>query len=482
MRVGLSLLVLSILGAPVLAQPAPAPAPTSVAGAAATATDELAAFEKDLDALFVPGGLTSEQAAARAGDVSPTVQRRVAEVAEQTAAAETTYLTGVPQVGGKLSYTRNSFIPPFSFASSGIMIPGVDLSALAFNFLQNYTLAEATISVPLSDYVYRYPKLVGAAKVAIEAAKTTRSAAFVTAGQDARTAYYEWLRAKLQVLVAQRQVVQVKTTLGQVRAQAEVQRISRADLLRVESQEAEAEQTEAQLANLSALREEQLRVMLAIPDDQPLAIGEDVRKDISIPNVQPLDDMMKHVESHRLDYLAILEGIDARMRQKDAEIPGYLPKVSAFGVADYANPNQRIFPQEDKFTGTWAVGVQATWNLNDALTANVNQDRLQAQTDELRADQENFVRQARIEVLQAQQNVQLALHDLSTTATGLTSAEESYRVRKELLAAERATAVELVDSETDLTRARIAALNARIDLRVAIAQLVHALGDDVPRH
>ena len=126
--------------------------------------------------------------------------------------------------------------------------------------------------------------------------------------------------------------------------------------------------------------------------------------------------------------------------------------------------------------------MQATWNLNDALTANVNQDRLQAQTDELRADQENFVRQARIEVLQAQQNVQLALHDLSTTATGLTSAEESYRVRKELLAAERATAVELVDSETDLTRARIAALNARIDLRVAIAQLVHALGDDVPRH
>ncbi|HEY3805153.1 MAG TPA: TolC family protein [Kofleriaceae bacterium] len=477
MRVGLSVVVVSILAAPVLAQPAPPAAP-----ATATAPDELVEFEKDLDALFVPGGLTSDQAAARAGDVSPTVQRRVAEVAEQTAAAESTYLTGVPQIGGKLSYTRNSFIPPFSFASSGLMIPGVDLSSLAFNFLQNYYLAEATISIPLSDYIYRYPKLIGAAKVAVEAARTTHTAAFVSAGQDARNAYYEWLRAKLQVLVAQRQVVQVKTTLTQVRAQAEVQRISRADLLRVESQEAEAEQTEAQLENLSALREEQLRVMLSIPDDQPLAIGEDIRKDIAVPTVQPLDDMMKHVETHRLDYAAILDGIDARMRQKDAELPGYLPKVSAFGVADYANPNQRIFPQEDKFTGTWAVGVQATWNLNDALTANVNRDRLQAQTDELRADQESFLRQTRIEVLQAQQNVQLALHDLSTTATGLQSAEESYRVRKELLAAERATAVELVDSETDLTRARISALNARIDLRVAIAQLVHALGDDTPRH
>jgi outer membrane protein TolC len=474
MRVGLPLAFITVLAAPALGQPAPP--------GAAVATDELVEFDKDLDAMFVAGGLTSDEAAARAGTVSPTVQRRVAEVAEQTAAAATTYLTGVPQIGGKLSYTRNSFIPPFSFASSGLMIPGVDLSALAFQFLQNYTLAEATISIPVSDYLYRFPKLVGAAELALDVAKTSKSAAIVNAGEDARTTYYEWLRAKLQVLVAQRQVVQVKTTLVQVRAQAEVQRISRADLLRVESQEAEAEQTAAQLSNIAELREEQVRVMLALPHGQPLAIGEDIRKDVPVPGVEPLDDMMSHVVTHRLDYLAIVQGIDARVHQKDAEIPGYFPKVSAFGVADYANPNQRIFPQEDKYTGTWAVGVQATWNLNDALSSDVNQHRLQAQADELRADQESFVRQARIEVLQAQQNVQLALSDMKTTATGLKSAEESYRVRKELLAAERATAVELVDSETDLTRARISALNARIDLRVAIAQLIHALGDDVPKH
>jgi hypothetical protein len=35
------------------------------------------------------------------------------------------------------------------------MIPGVDLSSLAFNFLQNYYLAEAAISMPVSDYLYR---------------------------------------------------------------------------------------------------------------------------------------------------------------------------------------------------------------------------------------------------------------------------------------------------------------------------------------
>jgi len=86
-------------------------------------------------------------------------------------------------------------------------------------------------------------------------------------------------------------------------------------------------------------------------------------------------------------------------------------------------------------------------------------------------------------VLAAEQAVQIAVHALDTSAKGLVAAEEGYRVRKELLAAERATAVELVDAETDLTRARITALNARVDLRVAMAQLAHAIGDDAgPGH
>src|SRR5262249_31333966 len=101
--------------------------------------------------------------------------------------------------------------------------------------------------------------------------------------------------------------------------------------------------------------------------------------------------------------------------------------------------------------------------------------------NELRADRENLERGTRIEVLAAQQAVALAQHALATTQKGLAAAEESYRVRRELLNAERATAVELVDAETELTRARIPALhapNAPDALRVARAQLAHALGND----
>ena len=478
MKVRFSFVLLAAaVSAPTFAQPAPAkrPAPTGPTPAlgpkAAEAADDPNAFERDLDALFSANGLTADQAAARAAAVSPTVQRRIAEVEAQIAGAEATELQQVPQIGGKLQYTRNSRVPAFT-----IPFGGMDIS-IPSSLVNNY-VAEANVNINLSDYIYRYPKLVKAAKLGLEVAKTSKASAMVDAGQDARLAYYEWLRAKLNVLVAQRQLVQIQATVGQIRSQFEVQRVSKADLLRVESQEAEAEQTLDQLKNLSALREEQLRLLIGATNNEPLALGEDVRKEIAAPAAGPLADELHKALAQRLDVRVLVQGIAAKEHQAEAENSAYLPRLTAFGVADYARPHQRIFPVVDEFRGTWSAGLQLSWTLNDTLIASTTQHRLKAETDELRADKENLTRGARIELLNAQQAVQLAVHALETTSKGLQAAEEGYRVRKELLNAERATAVELVDAETDLTRARINALNARVDLRVAKVQLVHALGDD----
>jgi outer membrane protein len=441
---------------PVFAQPAKAVAPVDT-------------FEKDLDALFVKTGLTADQAAGRASKVSPTVRRRIAEVDAAIAQGEAAALARVPQVGGKLAYTRLSPLDPITLG------PG----APPFVFLQNSYVAEATLAVPLSDYVFRIPKLIDAANLAEDAARTSKKSSEVNAGQEARLAYYEWVRAKLQVLVAERQLVQVQSTLKQVRALAEVQRLSRADLLRVESQEAQAEQALDALTNLSALREEQLRLFIGAPHGEPLTIGEDIRAELSPPASQALDDLLGRAAGKRLDFHVLDKGIAAKEKQLESEKANKLPRLAAVAIVDYANPNPRVFPQQEKFTFTWQIGAQLTWTLNDALIAGTTDRRIRAETDELRADRENLLRGTRIEVLAAGQAVQVALHSLQSTGKGLLAAEEGYRVRKELLNAERATAVELVDAETDLTRARIVALNARVDLRVALAQLTHALGDDI---
>jgi outer membrane protein TolC len=39
----------------------------------------------------------------------------------------------------------------------------------------------------------------------------------------------------------------------------------------------------------------------------------------------------------------------------------------------------------------------------------------------------------------------------------------------------------VIDAETELTRARLEALNAQIDARIARVRFAHAVGDDVAR-
>ena len=448
---------------PAFAQPAP------------QGTNDMASFEKDLDALLAKGGLTADQAAARAPGASPAVRKSAASIDVSVATAQAAELVRVPRVGVTATYTRLSPIDPVFFGDPSV--PGTP----SFTSLENSYATQASVAIALSDYIVRYPKLIAGARLGIEAARTGKRTSEIDAGQEARLAYYEWVRAKLQVMIAGRQLTQVRATLGQVRALAEAQRLSTADRMRVESQEAQAEQILDQLTNLAELREEQLRLLIgAAPREiEPLAIGEDIRADLPAPGVQSLDELVGIAKRQRLEFHTYDVGIAAKQKQRDAEKAGMWPRLSAFATADYARPNQRVFPQADELKFTWQAGLQLGWTLNDTLVTRANVRRFDAETRQLRADRENLERGTRIAVLAAQQAVTLAQRSLGTSAKGLAAAEESYRVRQALLAAQRATAVELVDSETELTRARITALNARIDLRVALAQLTHALGNDV---
>ena len=360
LRTTLAITLLAVT--PALAQPAPprqpagnppAPAPIAPARATPVPTDDLTAFDKELDALFTAGGLTSDQAASRAAAASPAVRRSAAEIEVAIAQAEAAELSRVPQVSAKAGYTRLSTIDPVVFS------PGLSLSSLS-----NVYTVQGQVAVNVSDYFVRYPKLIDAAHLAEDVAKVSQRSSELNAGQDARIAYYEWVRSRLQVLIAQRQLAQVKSTLKQVRALAEVQRLSRADLMRVESNEAQAEQAVIQLQNLSALREEQLRLLIGAPSTQELTIGEDIRIELTAPVAGQLDDLVGTAKTRRLDFKVIDTGIHAKEKQLAAEKTGKYPHLSVFGAAEYTNPNQRVFPQEDKFTFTWSAGVQLSWTLN----------------------------------------------------------------------------------------------------------------------
>ena len=429
--------------------------------------------EPEVDVPYVAGGLTAAEAAARARASSPAVWRKAAELEAAAANLDAAKNLRVPALTAKLSYTRLSPV------DSDVSPRGVGTAGIP-QILDIYD-AQAQLVVPLSDYFVRTPHLISAARLGRQSALLGARGSQADAAIGGIHAYYEWVRGRLQLSIANRQLAAVRANVQQVRSLVAVQRVARAELMRLESAEAEAEQTHDRLRELATLREEVLRLQIGARADELLSIGEDLGAELTAAPPASIDELVTSATRKRIDVRTLELGVEINEKRRLAERANAMPRLTAFAVTDYARPDTRSLPPTDSFAWSWSAGVQLTWSLPDALAARTTTRRLSAESAALRADRESVLRSARIEIISAQQGVQLARQAIETTRKGLIAAEETYRVRQALIAAQRATALELVDAQTNLTRARIAVLDAHIDMRIAMADLDHALGTDVSR-
>jgi outer membrane protein TolC len=119
-----------------------------------------------------------------------------------------------------------------------------------------------------------------------------------------------------------------------------------------------------------------------------------------------------------------------------------------------------------------------TWSPNDVIVSGYAGADAESRATAAEAQRGAMRDGIELEVMQAWQGIKEADVALESTRRELASAQEAYRVARELFNNGRATSTTLTDAETDLTRARLDALNATVDARVARVRLDHALGRD----
>jgi outer membrane protein TolC len=177
--------------------------------------------------------------------------------------------------------------------------------------------------------------------------------------------------------------------------------------------------------------------------------------------------------------LKALERAESALREqaKIARAANY-PRLDGQANAIYANPNPRYFPQNDEFRGTWDAGITLSWTPTDIASAQAETSVLEARALEVAANRRAFLEGLRLDVNQVLRLAAEARFEIGVAREAVASAEESYRVRRELFRAGRATTVEVTDAETVLTRARSALVDAHVAGRVALAELRHSLGRD----
>jgi len=461
---------------------------------AISAAKEDAAFDEVLNKPK-PGGYTAVAVGRRAAETS--YDAKASEEALRGAAArvDAAWIAFLPRLSGVASYTRLSeFTPPSLLAGSPVSLVGtpttgsssvdpnslVQIPASLFTFplvFNNWNL-QATLTVPISDYFLRINQNYTAATHAQTAAKYDVAAARAKAASDGEVAFYNWIRAKGSVVVAELALQDQKTHLNDTKNLFTVGNATQVDVLRGETAVSAAELTLVQSKNLADLAEKQVRTAMHIDDAAALESGEAIDATTPPPVSGDLRALIAEAKASRFEVKSIEANVESAKKSAEVAKASAYPVLSAFGDVIYANPNPRVFPASDMWFPTWDVGARLTWSPNDVPTALANANDARSRAAQLDAQKQSLIDGIGIEVTQQLHAVQEADFSLQSSAAQLKSAREAVRVARELFNAGRVNSTTLTDAETDLTRARLTMLNARIDARTARVRLDHALGRD----
>ena len=432
-------------------------------------------------------GLTSDEVVKRAKATSFELRGEQEKIRAATAAVDQALAGYIPRLTVTGRYTRLSSITQGDLGTL-VAAPGVGPGPipagtplvnvpLEFPVLLNNTSFQGQLVVPLSDYFLRVPHSVGSARSNERAAVYNQTTVSQQVGLDSRTQYYDWVRARLQQIVAEQSLEQQKANLSDVQKQAQVGTASRADVLRVQSQVAQAELVVVRAQNLSELTQEQLRVLMHDPSDKQYVLGEDVRLDLPpVVGDESVGALLGEASKNRSELKSLTESVDAQREQGKSITAGYLPRLELFGDVYYQNPNQRITPSEDKFTATWDVGVQAVWVISDIPATAAQKRQSSATVAQIEAQRSTVADSIRLEIISALQGVKEQRASIITATSGLQTAEEAYRVQRVLFQNGRATSLELTNAELNLTQARLDLINARVNLRVARVRVLKSIG------
>jgi outer membrane protein len=475
--------------------------PTAGSGPDAPVSPVTLALEARLRQMETGNGLTADQVAARAMAKSPQLEAKRRSLEAANADVSRSRAGFAPDVTLRASYTRLSHIDPPSIGTLGTgglvvsgptdatrpLLPSDPLFVTPvpdFTFpvvLNNYSL-EARLTVPLSDYVLRLSHNLEASRRSRQAAELDEQATRLSIARDARVAYYQWIGAQGRAYVAMQGVEQTRGHQADAKNAFDAGLLSKADVMAAQSQLKSAELFAERSKNAVFLAGEQLRVLMQDPSDANYQVGENILVDLPpLAGIEQPDAAVREAISKRLELRRIEESEAALHEQATAARQAGYPRLDATAGAVYANPNPRYFPQREKWNATWDAGVVLSWKPTAMFGSEAGGKSLDAQAAALNAQRAELRDALRLEVSQSITAAQEAIYALATSRQALEAAEESYRVRRELFRAGRATLVEVSDAETSLTRARLEVVNAHVDVRLTRVQLEHALGRDVKR-
>ncbi len=170
-----------------------------------------------------------------------------------------------------------------------------------------------------------------------------------------------------------------------------------------------------------------------------------------------------------------LKSAEFRIKASEAGVKaaraGWYPQLALAANYYYLRPNQRLMPAQDKFYGTWDVGVAVSldlwnWGLTKSQTEQAKSALAQA-----RDARKLLEDQAVLEVTQSRLALAQAREKLRVSGQAVGQADENLRLIRDRFRQGVALNTDVLDAEVFLLQARLARTQAAIDLVLGQARL-----------
>ncbi len=500
-------LAATLAGQPAAEMEAPAPREVAIVRPVSIDPQELYATPI-LDALAATSrGLTADMVAQAAVETSPQVSIQRAELRRTAASVDSTLARFVPSLMGAATYSRISRaniafgsgtgailgavnegpvrVAPCAnnpAASCVVDAQGVPVGAAGFGSisvpLNNYSLT-ASLSLPFLDYALKLMPARRGSQAQTEAVVYQRDAEKLAAELNARLIYYDWLRAKAQVAVAQEMLRSAQARLGDAETSFAVGAVTQVDVLRFDALAADAEASLVAATSFEQLAQRQLAIVMGI-EPRAFDVGEDIFNLAVRPTEESSDGLIEEAYAHRLELKAFQRAYVAQEQAKRATLGDAIPHLDGFADATLANPNQRFFPLESRWRGNWALGLTLSWRLADFLNGRSQAKQAKADQRSISANAEAMRRAVALEVESSRAEAHRARATIALGARSLRSALAAYDQQVALYQAGEVTATDVIEAQVQRMNASLRDLNARIDLKVSELKLERALGRREP--
>ncbi len=412
--------------------------------------------------------LTVEQAIAVGLEHSKSLHSSREKVTQADARLGELNAARLPSLKFTGSYTRLSSVPDFTITP----FPGSPAITVSSTILDNWNLG-LTLQQPVFTG-WRLESGSAAARYSLDAAqedweKDRRDLVYAI-----RSAYWTLYKANEFRRVMDSAVAQVQAHLTDVQNMQAQGLATTNDVLKVQVQLSSTKLQRLDAANGVSLSMMALANTIGIPVQTEIECASTLT--MQSRTFESTSSLVSNAIVARPDVKAMEARVHAGEEGVTAARGGWWPNLFVIGSYTYAKPNSRIFPVRDQFDGTWAAGVQASWDLWTWGTAGYQTSQAQAQLEQAK-DALGMLRDgATLEVQQNALLVDKSRERIATADETVKQAEENLRVTNDKYKMGLVLNSEVLDAEVALQQARLTYTQAVVDFELAQAALEKAAG------